>query len=103
MVSPESRSVTGLKVSFSATENDEEETEKHDRSHGASDNTSCPPSIVLTIGIGTAIGAATTSGSNSRAGRLALLGKRVSRIEGMRDLAGTGSNDVISTGCKCLG
>jgi len=71
-----------LKISFSATEKEEEETEKHHRSHGATDNTSCPSSIVLTIGIGNVIGAATTSGSNSRAGRLAgrlaLLAKRVS-------------------------
>jgi hypothetical protein len=104
---PESRSSTALKIAFSATVKDEEETEKDDRSQRATDNSSCPSSIGLNGNILAIIGSATTSGTNSIAGRfagrLALSAGWVSRIEGMRDLAGTGSNDVITTGQKLLG
>ena len=82
-------------MSFSVTVEDEEETEKDDRSHRGADNSCCPSFIALAIGIGTIgtnIGATTTTtGSNRCAGRIALLVEWVSRIEGMRacDLAGT--------------
>jgi hypothetical protein len=107
MLSPESHSSTALKMSLSATEKDEEETQKDDRSQCAADNSGCPSSI--SIGIDTIlaiIGGATTGGINSIAGRLAgrvaLLAEWVSRIEGMRDLAGTGSF-VVRTGQILLG
>ena len=64
-------------MSFSVTVKDEEETEKDDRSHRAADNTRCPSSIILVIGIVTIpsnisnIGATTTSGRSSNAGRIA--------------------------------
>jgi len=103
MASPEPRSSTALKMSCFVTEKEknEEETEKHDPPHRTTDNSSCPSSIVLTIGIG----AVATSGSNNNAGRLVdrladrlvLLAEWVSRIEGMRDWAGTGSNGVSKT------
>jgi hypothetical protein len=108
MLSPESHSSTALKMSLYATEKGEEETQKDDRSQRATDNSSCPSSI--TIGTGTIlanISGAANSGSNSiagrLAGRLALLAEWVSRIEGMRDLAGAGGNNVITTGHKYLG
>ena len=66
MVSPEPCSSTALKMSCFVTEKNEEETEKHDPTHRTTDNSSCPSSIVLTIGIG----AVTTSGGNNNAGRL---------------------------------
>jgi len=82
---------------------DEEETEKDEPSHRATDNSGCPSSIVLTIGIS----ATTTSGSNSNAGRLAgrlaLLAEWVSRIEGMRDIKMTGRSDVGTTSRKPIG
>jgi len=59
-------------MSLSVTVKDEEETEKDDRSHRAADNTRCPSSIVLAIGIVTIIGATITSRSSSNAGRIAL-------------------------------
>ena len=81
-------------MSFSVTVEDEEETEKDDCSHRGADNSCCPSFIALAIGIGTIgtnFGAATTTGSDRSAGRIALLVEWVSRIEGMRacDLAGT--------------
>ena len=89
---------------FSITEKDEEETEKDEPSHRATDNSSCPSSIILTIRIDSVlaiIGVATTSGDNSNArrlaARLALLAEWVSRIEGMRNIKLTGSNGVITT------
>ena len=63
-------------MSFSVTVKDEEETEKDDCSHGAADNTRRPSSIVVAIGIVTIrsyisnIGATTTGGSSSNAGRI---------------------------------
>ena len=106
MFSPESRSST-----FSATEKDEEEAKKDDRSHRATDNRSRPSSIVLEISIDTVpdiIGDATTSGGgaitsggNRNAGRFALLAIWVSRIEGMCDLLTvTGKNNLTTTGHK---
>ena len=71
-------------MSFSVTVKDEEETEKDDCSHGAADNTSCPFSIVLAVGIVTILSnignirAATTSRRSSNAGRIALLVQCVS-------------------------
>ena len=92
IASPESYSSMVLRMSFSVTVKDEEETEKDDRSHRGADNSCCPSSIVLAIGIGTVltnIGATTTTttttGGNRSAGRIALLVEWVSRIEGMRD------------------
>ena len=99
MFSPESRSST-----FSATEKDEEETEKDDRSHRATDNRSRPSSIILAIGVDTVpdiIGDATTSGGSRNAGRFALLAEWVSRIEGMCDLLTvTGKTNLTTTGIK---
>ena len=94
--SPEPRSSMLLTMSSSVTVKDKEETEKDDRSHRGGDNSCCPSSIILAIGIVlTNIGATTTIGSNRGAGRiaLALLVEWVYRIVGMRDcdLAGTGS------------
>ncbi len=94
-------------MSFSVTVKDEEETEKDDRSHRASDNSRCPSSIVLAVTIPSNIGnigATTTSGSSSNAGRIAPLAEWVPRIEGMRacDLAGTGSR-VVTTCYEPLG
>jgi len=85
------------------TEKDEKETEEDDPSQRAADNCGRPSSI---IGIGPGIAilfAATTSGSNVNAGRLALLVEWVSRIKRMRDLARTLGNDVITSGRKLLG
>ena len=70
-------------MSLSVTVKDEEETKKDDHSHSAADDSRCPSSIVLAIGIVTILsnigntGATTTSGSNN-AGRIALLAECVS-------------------------
>jgi len=82
---------------------DEEETEKDDPPHRATDNGSRPSSIVLTIGIIAITDADTSGGTNSSAGRLALLAEWVSRIEGMRDLARTDISNAITTCHKLLG
>ena len=85
-------------------EKDEEETEEEDDcSQRTTDNRSRPSSIVLAIGIDTVpviIGATTINGISSNAGGVAPLAEWVSRIEGMRDLAGTGRNDLVTSGPK---
>ena len=94
-------------ISFSVKVEDEEETEKDDRSQSAADNSRCLSSIILAIvGIGTilnGIGATTTSRRSSSAGRIVLLAEWVPRIEGMcaYDLAGTGGR-VVTTCCEPL-
>ena len=106
IASPELRFSTILTTSFPVTVKDEEETKKDDGSQRGADNSCCPSSIGLAIGIGAVLtnnGAITTTGGYRGAGRIALvlLVEWVSRIEGMRacNLAGTGSTVAI-TRCR---
>ena len=92
-----------LTMSPSVTVKNEEETEKDDRAHRAADNSCCPSSIVLAIGIDailTSIGV-TTTGRSRIVGRVALLVEWVSRIEGMRACDLTRTRSIVAiTRCR---